>query len=237
MTSSHLTSNPILFYPNPLSLPIAPFPSPAGPGVLPFFDGCGPFKRWLPPAEKVSIETMRSGSSTSSLSPEVEALVRSTVLRIRSNGGRVIGLIGFSQGTKVVAGLLRASELRKEMVSKGEMQESEEDWCDFAFGVSVCGSYPPLLMPPSIASKSSEEIYLKQKITTPAFHVQGKQDEWMWAAQGLIEKHYEVGEGMSEVVMWDMGHHYPVQVEESERIAKWMIGVWRGVEAGERERR
>lgn len=209
----------------------APFPSPAGPGVLPFFDGCGPFKRWLPPSEKVSIETMRSGQSTSALSPEVEDLVRSTVLRIRAAGGRVIGLIGFSQGTKVVAGLLRASEVRRELGLTGE----EVDWCDFELGVSVCASYPPLLMPPSIASRlPSEEAYLKQKIKTPSFHVQGKQDEWMWAGQGLIEKHYEVREGMSEVVTWDMGHHYPVQPQESERIAEWMVGVLRKVE-GKRE--
>jgi predicted esterase len=171
------------------------------------------------------------------MSPEVENLVRSTVQKIRQNGGRVIGLIGFSQGTKVVAGLLRASELRAELVGTGQMQADEEDWCDFKMGISVCGSYPPLLMPPFIAARVAEDKMLKEKITTPAFHVQGKQDEWMWAGQGLIEKHYEMGEGMSEVVTWDMGHHYPVQPEESERIAEWMVKVLKKVEAGEKEMR
>jgi hypothetical protein len=183
----------------------------------------------MPPGETVSIEAMRAGSSTSSLAPEVESLVKSTVQRIRSSGGRVIGLIGFSQGTKVVAGLLRASEIRKNLGSQ------EEEWCDFKFGVSVCASYVPGLVPGSVKRlmKEGEDVW-GEKIKSPTFHVQGKQDEWLWAGQGLIERHYEEGEGMSEVVQWDIGHHYPVEAEHSERMAEWMVGVLRDVE-GERD--
>ncbi|KAH7392121.1 citrinin biosynthesis oxidoreductase-like protein CtnB [Phaeosphaeria sp. MPI-PUGE-AT-0046c] len=204
----------------------APFPSPAGPGILPFFDGCGPFKRWLPPSEKVSLESMRSGTSTSLLPPEVEAQLRTRIQSVRGCGGRVIGLIGFSQGTKVVAGLLRASELRKEL---GLL---EEDWCDFEFGVSVCGSYPPPLVPGWVGQRLGEGKEVgEEKIATPTFHVQGKQDEWLWAGNALIENYYEVGEGKSERVEWDMGHHYPVAQEDNEKMAEWMIGVLRKVEA------
>jgi hypothetical protein len=202
----------------------APFPSPAGPGILPFFDGCGPFYRWLPPTEKVNIEAMRTGSSTAFLAPEVEDLVKSTVLRIRAAGGSVVGLIGFSQGTKVVAGLLRASEIRK------QVGKEEEGWCDFGFGLSVCASYPPGLVPSSIAAMVADPW--GEKIRLPAFHVQGRQDEWMWAGQGMIERHYEEGEGRTEVVVWDMGHHYPVEVEQSERMAEWMVAAAKRVEGG-----
>lgn len=65
----------------------------------------------------------------------------------------------------------------------------------------------------------------EKKIYSPAFMVQGSQDEWNWAGKGLIDRHYEVGEGKGVMVEWDMGHHYPVQAEESERIAGWMKGV------------
>jgi hypothetical protein len=180
---------------------------------------------------------MRSGSSTSSMAPEIESLIKSTVQRIRAQGGRVIGLIGFSQGTKVVAGLLRGSEIAAASSSNGKEgsrgDEGENEWCTFAFGVNICSSYPPGLIPPSIAAllPNASEAW-DTKITLPTFHVQGKQDEWMWAGQGMIERHYEVGEGMSEVVEWDMGHHYPVEVEQSERIAKWMVGEMRRVEGG-----
>ncbi|KAF1919105.1 hypothetical protein BDU57DRAFT_443527 [Ampelomyces quisqualis] len=209
----------------------APFPSPAGPGVLPFFDGCGPFFRWLPHAtESLSHETMRNGSSTHLLPPQVEALVRAAVTRIRAAGSYVIGLVGFSQGTKVVAGLLRAAEMCREYGLRGE----DVDWCDFAFGVSVCSSYPPGLVPGSVLDRVpalEREKAWERKISSPAFLVQGSRDEWNWAGKGLVGRHYEVGEGKGVLVEWDMGHHYPVQAEESERIAEWMKEVLKTVEA------
>ncbi|KAF2029316.1 hypothetical protein EK21DRAFT_68016 [Setomelanomma holmii] len=209
----------------------APFPSPAGPGVLPFFDGCGPFKRWVPPTEKVTIEGMRKGEATSEMSTEVESLVRETVLRIRREGGKVIGLIGFSQGTKVVAGLLRASELRYSLPSTSP--SNPLDWLDFSLAISICGSYPPPLFPQSITSllpPDQKDALLKTKITTPTFHAQGLQDEWHWAGRGLIDQYYDIGEGKSEVAEWEMGHHYPVAPEESQRIGEWMVGVLKGLD-------
>lgn len=213
----------------------APFPSPAGPGILPFFDGCGPFARWLPPSEKVTIEIMKSGTSTSEMSKEVERLVRDTVNRINTNGGRVVGLIGFSQGTKVVAGLLRGSQIRRELGARGE------DWLgSFHFALSVCGSYPPPLLPPGVlklpelASRSDEEKekMLSEKIRAPVLHVQGEQDEWKWAGDGLIEGNYEVGEGKSTVLTWDMGHHYPQKPEESEKMKDWLVEQLRVLDGG-----
>ncbi|KAF1945731.1 hypothetical protein EJ02DRAFT_451143 [Clathrospora elynae] len=211
----------------------APFPSPAGPGILPFFDGCGPFKRWVPSSEKVTPEMMRVGTSTSTMALEVEELVRQTVRRVRGEGGRVVGLIGFSQGTKVVAGLLQACEIRRAL---GGQVNGELDWLDFSLALSVCASYPPALLPPCITAVTQDEALLSRKIGIPTFHVQGKQDEWHWAGKRMIEKYYEVGkeegEGKSVLREWEMGHHYPVPLEESEEIGEWMVGVLRGVEGG-----
>ncbi|OAL52912.1 hypothetical protein IQ07DRAFT_584918 [Pyrenochaeta sp. DS3sAY3a] len=211
----------------------APFPSPAGPGVLPFFDGCGPFKRWLPPTEKVTIEAMKRGESSSAMAAEVETIVRDAVYRVRAAGSHVVGLIGFSQGTKVVAGLLRGSEIRRALVARGETVGDDTDWCDFDIALSVCASYPPPLIPPSVsaqlkASSLSEEqqtALVSAKITTPVFHVQGLQDEWKWAGENLIKAHYETGSGEAELVEWEMGHHYPVPAEDSERIRDWILRV------------
>jgi predicted esterase len=161
------------------------------------------------------------------MAPEVETLLRSTVQRIRASGGRVVGLIGFSQGTKIVAGLLRASEY---LVESGSQ---EEDWCRFDLALSVCASYPPPLFPSFVPEDKREG---ERKIEIPTFHVQGTQDEWNWAGKELIEKYYDVSEGDSEFVEWDMGHHYPVAVEESERIAKWMVAVYKKVEEKRQEK-
>ncbi|KAF1832191.1 hypothetical protein BDW02DRAFT_503565 [Decorospora gaudefroyi] len=198
----------------------APFDSQAGPGILPFFDGCGPFKRWLP--STVTLEEMRSGTSTSDMAPEVEKLVRDAVYKIRGQGGRVVGLIGFSQGTKIVAGLLAASQaLMGKLAATGTATGS--DWCAFAFGISICGSYAPPLFPPSILGSGT--ALSGEKIRIPCLHVQGLQDQWKWAGQGLIEGWYLVGEGGSVVKEWDMGHFYPVRGEENEEIGRWVLGV------------
>lgn len=215
------------------SLPTAPFPSPAGPGILPFFDGCGPFKRWLPPTEKVTIEAMKRGESSSAMAAEVETIVRDAVHSVRANGGRVVGLIGFSQGTKVVAGLLRGSEIRRALIARGESVGADTDWCDFSIGLSVCASYPPPLIPPSVSallkasalSEDEQTALVSAKIATPVFHVQGIQDEWKWAGESLIKAHYETGSGEGELVEWEMGHHYPVPAEDSERIRDWILRV------------
>lgn len=221
----------------------APFLSPAGPGVLPFFEGCGPFKRWIPPSEKVTLEAMRLGHATNILSAEVEDLIHSSISRIHSSGGKVVGLIGFSQGTKVVAGLLRGLEIRRTL---GAAAEDVGDWLDsLVFGVSICGSYAPPLIPESIAnaleksrlSEQEKKAYLEKKIEIPTFHVQGKSDEWNWAGSGLIDGHYEVGEGKSVRVEWDMGHHYPVTPEENESIGAWMVDTWQKAEGSEVEAR
>jgi hypothetical protein len=204
----------------------APFLSAAGPGVLPFFEGCGPYKRWLPPSEVVSKEQMRAGTSSDTLTREVEEVVRSAVDRVRSAGGRVIGLLGFSQGTKVVAGLLRASELRK------EVGMVDEDWCDFKMAICVCSSYPPPLMPPSIVDKLPAGTNLwEKKISTPVFLAQGKQDEWLWAGQLIIGKYYNLGKGKADFNEFNMGHHYPVVASDNEKIAAWLVDTAKKVEA------
>lgn len=169
---------------------------------------------------------MKAGTSTSSMSKEVERLVRDTVNRINTNGGRVVGLIGFSQGTKVVAGLLRGAQIRRKLGARGE------DWLtNLHFALSVCGSYPPPLLPPSVlklpefSSKAEEEKdeLLNEKIKAPVLHIQGEQDEWRWAGEGLIAEHYEVGEGKSVTERWNMGHHYPQKPEESDMMKDWLV--------------
>jgi predicted esterase len=169
---------------------------------------------------------MKAGTSTPSMPKEVERLVRDTVSRITTSGGRVVGLIGFSQGTKVVAGLLQGAQIRRELGSRGE------DWLGkLQFGLCVCSSYAPPLLPPCVQhlpefqrkEAAEQHELLQTKIALPMLHVQGEQDEWKWAGDGMIERFCEVGEGKCEVVAWDMGHHYPTKPEESEKMKSWLV--------------
>ena len=198
--------------------------------MLPFFDGCGPFKGWLPAGNKFTMEEMRSSRLSDEMSSEVEELVRSTVRKIRAEGGEVVGLIGFSQGTRVVAGLLKGSQIRRAL---GAQASADTDWLDFHFGVSICSSYPPPLIPQSIAlqlassslSQEEQDRVLNTKIQVPSFIALGKQDVYMEIGKAMIEKHYEVGPSKCVVQNWNNGHHYPVEPEESQMIGDWMIDM------------
>ncbi|KAL7772383.1 hypothetical protein CFE70_002342 [Pyrenophora teres f. teres 0-1] len=186
--------------------------------------------------ESMEVGQIKNGTGSSAMEPQVQDLVRSTVERINASGGKVVGIIGFSQGTKVLAGLLKGSELRAALAAKGE-DVSDIAWCDFQFGVVVCGSFPPPLFPQDVIAKvekaaglseAEKKELLERKISTPTFHVVGTQDEYEWAGDALIGGYFEVAEGKSEVRKWDMGHYYPTRPEENEEIGKWMVDVMKG---------
>lgn len=182
---------------------------------------------------------MKKGEASPVMPIEVESLIRDTVGGIRAQGGKVVGLIGFSQGTRVVAGLLKGTEIVREM-RKEKVGDDEVGWLDFRFAISVCGSYPPPLIPAAATtllgglSEEERKAIEEQKIGLPTVHVQGKQDEWEWAGKLLIDGAYNVQEGQSEVMELEMGHHYPVQQEESERIKDWVLRAYSDVVEAER---
>lgn len=165
---------------------------------------------------------------------EVEELVRSTVKRIRDSGGEVVGLIGFSQGTRVVTGLLKCAEIVAALKKNGEDVE-ELDWCDWGFGITICGSAPPPFIAQSVsaamnASKLSEDEkkeLLDSKIAIPSYHILGNQDEFKGVGERLIEQCYEVAEGKSTVKEVDIGHFYPIQQAENEQLGKWAIDIFK----------
>lgn len=177
---------------------------------------------------------MKAGEASGSLPPEVSSLIQATARAVRARGSRVAGLIGFSQGTRVVAGLLKGMEIVRVLKGEGVDVAELEGWLDFGFALSVCGSYPPPLVPREVVEAMrgagwSEERVKEMgmgKIGVPVLHVQGRTDEWAWAGKLLIEHCYEVGEGRSEVLEADMGHHYPTRTEETEKLRDWVLEVW-----------
>lgn len=228
----------------------APFPSPAGPGILPFFEGCGPYKRWLPPNEKVTLEGMRNLAASGDMPPEVEDLMRDTVSRVRANGSKVVGVIGFSQGTRVATGILRGAEIRRQVVQEldngkpGELLGQKEklekledsEWLsDIAFGLCVCPAYPPPLVPlcASALLNTGSTARQEYKCGMPMLFIQGAQDEFEWCGQMLIDGFFELGDGKAQMWRLEMGHHYPVPPEESIRISNWVVAAWEKSEKGQ----
>lgn len=221
-----------------------PIESAAGPGILPFFEGCGPYYRWLPPTEAVSASVTRDASMTSlHMGGDVVSMIKGEVEKVRAKGGKVVGVVGFSQGTRVVAGLLKGRQVQGELAKEGK-GEGLEWLADIRFGLSVCSSFPPPIVPGEVVeavgrsgwSEERKEEVLEAKVTVPVLHVLGAQDEWRWGGQLLIEKVYEMdGEaksvveaGKSGLYVFDIGHHYPVAQEDTEKVADWVVKTWYG---------
>lgn len=224
-----------------------PLESAPGPGILPFFEGCGPYYRWVPPAEAVSVEKLKeAGTPAAQMLPELETFIKSEIAKANAKGSKVVGVVGFSQGTRIVAGLMQALQIRKELLEQGKGAELE--WLeDVKFGLSMCTSFPPAILPGSAVEavkssgmdESKQKEMLEAKISVPTLHVLGKQDEWRWAGKTLIEAAFDidaepkgnVGKGTSGMYEFEMGHHYPVHAEDTQKVADWIVGTWEGGKA------
>ncbi|KAH9218888.1 serine hydrolase FSH [Leptodontidium sp. 2 PMI_412] len=90
----------------------APFPSPPGPGVLPFFEG--PYYTWV---------------RASSLTSKSDITIVRTLLQKTIAEHTFVGVLAFSQGGLVAAGLLR-----DEVLGKG-----------LRFGIFLSCTYPPFV--------------------------------------------------------------------------------------------
>ncbi|KAF1968253.1 hypothetical protein BU23DRAFT_514983 [Bimuria novae-zelandiae CBS 107.79] len=225
----------------------APIPSSPGPGILPFFEGCGPYYRWIPPNDALAAATATPGTGPANAPTTLalQTLLIDTVTRITSSGGKVVGLLGFSQGTRVVVGLLKAAQIRAALVDADGDPKDLEWLKDIKFGVSTCSSFPPPLVPASVLDavaasgldEGKQKEMLEAKIAMPTLHVLGNQDEWRWAGKLLVESAFgidlenqgEVVKGKSGVYEFNMGHHYPVQPEDTKKVADWVLGTWEGV--------
>ncbi|KAL9124043.1 MAG: hypothetical protein Q9217_006588 [Psora testacea] len=215
----------------------APYPSPAGPNVLPAFADVGPYYRWMP-AEDFSSRGLEAGVREQE---DAARRTRESILEVVREGrrgkgeaegrGEIVGVLGFSQGARMSAGLLADQE---EGRADGEMPR-------FGFGVLLCGSYPPYSLsnagksPLDWAGKRDEHGTLlpprpEEVIHIPSVHVRGLLDphlekgrrlgryfageeeeeeegEEEWSGYGYGDRK---GDGVTKVVLeFEMGHHLP----------------------------
>ncbi|KUJ21327.1 uncharacterized protein LY89DRAFT_609880 [Mollisia scopiformis] len=159
-----------------------PFETRAGPGVLPFFDGCEPFFRWKSKSDD-------NVFATEEVEDEVRTLIRET-LKTRDDW---VGILGFSQGGRMAAGLLAEQERREEV---GE----EEEGAGFKFGVFVMTPEPPMT---GLVYEEGVEV----RIQSPSVLVSGKKDFWYESSKRMREKYFE--EETSKLVEFDVDHRMP----------------------------
>jgi len=117
----------------------APFERDAGPGVLPIFtyDKYGPYRTWFSRSPDGTERPDGRGEDGRG-----EGGVERALRLIADEGGEGewVGLMGFSQGTRVVGGILADQMRRREMGvprAEGEL--------DFRFGILCMGAMAPMV--------------------------------------------------------------------------------------------
>lgn len=118
----------------------APFSSLPGPGVVPVFSGFKPFLRWH--CDEATLN--KFDITPEELEDErrtAREMLADHIAQADAAGGPVVGVMAFSQGTRVATGLMLDPELGRH----------------FQFAVLICGTFPALpVSSQEPAEKSSE---------------------------------------------------------------------------------
>lgn len=174
----------------------APLESGPGPGVHPVFEGCDPYFRWvLEPSRVIMPQETR------------DALRKCFEERRVKDGRGFVGVLGFSQGARVAAGLLLEQQLRRADIVGGGLQ----------FGVFMNGTCPPL-------TYELSEVEKAERIAFPTLSVIGKEDPWKEEGKKLFSEHCDKEHAV--LLEFDVGHRLPLLEEDTAKIAVEILRMY-----------
>ncbi|THC93619.1 hypothetical protein EYZ11_006903 [Aspergillus tanneri] len=152
-----------------------PFDRSAGPGVLPAFRGHGPYHSWFT-VDDTGQELPDGGGFGNRDENGISRVWK--LIEAKGAGGDWVGVMGFSQGTRVAGGLLLDQQRRK---AKGESIPRE---FDLRFGVMCMGGGAP--MESEMSRAESSEL-----VRTPTLHVHGLKDMFLMLGQHQLATYYD----------------------------------------------
>ncbi|KAK0102598.1 hypothetical protein ONS95_006207 [Cadophora gregata] len=170
----------------------APFERDAGPGVLPIFtyDQYGPYRTWFTRSPD-GTERVDGRGENGKGEGGVERALR--LIAEEGGEGEWVGLMGFSQGTRVVGGILADQMRRREMgVPKAEGE------LDFRFGILCMGGAAPMVSDLMHASLSEDLINI------PTLHLHGTKDVNYENGKKQLKAYYD----QSTATVWDIVYHH-----------------------------
>lgn len=179
--------------------------------MLPVFESCAPFYRWV-------IRKWKLGEGRTETTPaeEVEMVDGALDEVVEREGGwsQVAGVVGFSQGARLVGGLL----LRQKLWERDHRDREEECKWRLKFGVMVGGPYPPIAMSEEI---NEEDYELLREI--PTVHAWGREDHVKSGCE-------EMRKACESDVCFDMqfkgGHHMPLTDVEAKDLCDLIMAAW-----------
>ncbi|KKA26658.1 hypothetical protein TD95_001644 [Thielaviopsis punctulata] len=213
----------------------APFECSPHYAILEVYGEFGPFRRWmrwLPEHPELSA-TAASDAITHALTAGMTA---------DPGTGPWVGVLGFSQGSKLASSLLFTQQALRETLGR-----DASPW-DFRFGVLMAGSAPPVVLdmrlqaPPGIDSPETlgfsfdawperpsadeEERALQPSehlIRTPTIHIHGTRDPGLARHRQLLELYTEPGS--AQLIEWDGDHRVPITKIEVEAMCNAIVAL------------
>ncbi|KAF4624685.1 hypothetical protein G7Y89_g13483 [Cudoniella acicularis] len=170
----------------------APFERDAGPGVLPAFadEIYRPYRTWFRNREDGT--ELNDGSGYAGPSDDgVERVWE--MMKAKGKGGDWVGAMGFSQGTRVVGGLLLDQQRRKEAglpLPKGMILK---------FGVLCMGGAAPMVS--AMSRDGTGELDL---ISIPTFHLHGLKDHNLENGRKQLATYYD----SKQTKLWEIDYHH-----------------------------
>lgn len=187
----------------------APFECPPGPGVVPVFSELAPFLRWH--LDETTLD--KFDITREELDAERKAsraLLSDHIDKINQQGGAgVVGIMAFSQGTRVATGLMMDPELRG----------------NIKFAVLICGTFPVL----SVA-RDGTAATPSSKLDIPSIHLHGSYDPWQ--AEGIRLKQTYFDEKLVSTIKFSGGHQVPAGSKETDEVVAWVQDKWRRRDEG-----
>lgn len=159
----------------------APHTSSAGAGILPYFnfEEWGPYLGWY--AKQENGEEYLDGSSGQYGDEEgIERVVR--LMRECGPGGKWVGCLGFSQGTRVVSGLLLWQQQQRQKQQSTTETSLDNEIIDIQFGVLCMGAGEPMTstMPEYLLEWDEKDSNGQSKhdnlVRIPSLHLHGLKD-------------------------------------------------------------
>ena len=144
-----------------------PFERAAGPGVLPIFEDYGPFRNWFKVYDGPEI-----GDGSGWDAAGTNGVERTwKLLEKRAPKEEWMGVLGFSQGTRMASGLLLDQQRRA--------ARNDSNGFDLRFGILCNGVNPPMETIKKESTNGESSHADSELITIPTVHFHGLVDEFL----------------------------------------------------------
>ena len=199
----------------------------AGPDVTMIYQDYAPFKRWmrwLPEHPEIDSET-----EIKLINIAIDTAMQEDDRRGAT--GEWVGLLGFSQGSRICASLLYTQQIRNDINSDGRYTKP-----DYKFAVLMAGRGPLVVLDVELARSqhrqpqncdsggpSNENTSIGETLYLPTVHVHGRKDPGLGFHQNFLED--SCTRGTTRLIEWDGEHRIPIKPSDVTLVVESILAI------------